>query len=195
METGGASAKSAAMRPPRVLDLDLGGEDMGKHVLRWMAAALLWAVAPAHAGHRVLDAFVAGASPSQEVAATPVISPASCFAIFRFLAKESKVRYRLECFNIRGVVGAHLHLGSARINGPVVVPLFSTNRPTGEVDGTLSQGVLTPDQLVGFSLDDLLEAMRTDRAYVNVHTVAYPAGEVRGQVIGVQLTILEGLPF
>lgn len=160
---------------------------MTRSVRRWITVALLaWGVR-AYASHRALEAFVAGATPSQEVTAAPVHSPASCFATFELLAAQSKVQYQLECFNIRGVVRAHLHLGSARINGPVVVPLFSSLHPTGEVDGTLIQGVLRPDQLLGFSLDDLLEAMRTDRAYINVYTVAYPAGEVRGQVVGVRL--------
>jgi hypothetical protein len=32
-------------------------------------------------------------------------------------------------------------------------------------------------------MEELLEAMRTGGAYVNVHTLAHPGGEIRGHVL------------
>lgn len=37
--------------------------------------------------------------------------------------------------------------------------------------------------LLGGLTDSLLVLMRNGHAYVNVHTVAQPAGEIRGQVV------------
>jgi hypothetical protein len=34
----------------------------------------------------------------------------------------------------------------------------------------------------GISYDELLNAMRTGNAYVNVHTAQFPSGEMRGQI-------------
>ncbi|MBM4025735.1 MAG: CHRD domain-containing protein, partial [Planctomycetes bacterium] len=54
----------------------------------------------------------------------------------------------------------------------------------GEFTGVLSEGVFTAAHLVGplagKTLADLLTAIREDRAYVNVHTLQFPAGEIRG---------------
>jgi hypothetical protein len=35
---------------------------------------------------------------------------------------------------------------------------------------------------IGISMDSLLVPMRNGNAYVNVHTSAYPSGELRGQI-------------
>ncbi|MDR7432511.1 MAG: CHRD domain-containing protein, partial [Armatimonadota bacterium] len=57
----------------------------------------------------------------------------------------------------------------------------------GRFDGELASGVITAASLVGplarQPLSALLERVRVGEAYVNVHTVAHPGGEIRGQIL------------
>lgn len=50
--------------------------------------------------------------------------------------------------------------------------------------GTPEDGVFTASELIGplagMTLEDLLLAVSENRAYVNVHTEQFPAGEIRG---------------
>ena len=98
------------------------------------------------------------------------------------------------------VVAAHIHLGSAGINGPVVAFLYdAAGVPPGggRTNGVLAEGTITAANLInglaGHPLSDLIAAMESGGAYVNVHTndgVAptntgpgdFPGGEIRGQI-------------
>jgi CHRD domain len=77
---------------------------------------------------------------------------------------------------------AHLHCGGPEEAGPVGVTLFAGAMGTeGEVQGSFT----APDagNACGWEdLADVLEAMATGDAYVNVHTTQFPGGEIRGQV-------------
>lgn len=65
---------------------------------------------------------------------------------------------------------AHIHIGAAGVNGAVVYPLTLTATGTG------SKGLVT------INATDVLN-LNTVGYYANAHTVANPAGEIRGQVI------------
>jgi hypothetical protein len=58
----------------------------------------------------------------------------------------------------------------------------------GTTNGILAEGVIKEVNLVnalaGKPLSDLVDAMSAGNAYVNVHTTAYPGGEIRGQIFG-----------
>ena len=90
---------------------------------------------------------------------------------------------------IENVTQSHLHLGPAGSNGGVVVWLYPAAPPAaliaGETDGRLASGTITVDSLVG-ALDDnwdgFIDALEEGRIYVNVHTTAFPGGEIRDQV-------------
>lgn len=81
------------------------------------------------------------------------------------------------CFSIEvddiglPATGAHIHVGSADVAGPVVVALVP---PDGT--GTSSACVGADRELVRTILRN------PDGYYVNVHTSEYPAGAVRGQL-------------
>lgn len=50
--------------------------------------------------------------------------------------------------------------------------------------GTITQANLIARPAIGFgaNMAELLAVMRSGNAYVNVHTVQIPAGEIRGQI-------------
>jgi hypothetical protein len=84
---------------------------------------------------------------------------------------------------------AHIHVATTPgANGPVVLWLFPAAPPSTLIEGTFSgllgTGIATPANLTGASgvttCEDLRTAIAEGRAYVNAHTTAFPAGEIRG---------------
>lgn len=126
--------------------------------------------------------FIAHLSP-----AAGVDSRAQGQATFRLSADGSELSYRLVAANIVDVRMAHIH--HAATNG-VMVWLYPDAPPPqlipGRFGGVLATGVITAADLrgvlAGGSLEDLVALMRTDGAYVNVHTSAYPGGEIQGTI-------------
>jgi Asp-tRNA(Asn)/Glu-tRNA(Gln) amidotransferase A subunit family amidase len=102
-----------------------------------------------------------------------------------FTLDGDSMQYTLNVTNIYNVTAAHIHVAPAGVNGPVVVPLFSGNA-TGLVDGVLAEGTITADDLAGplagMTMDDLVAEIDSGNTYVNVHTSAFPGGEIRGQI-------------
>lgn len=88
------------------------------------------------------------------------------------------------------VTGAHIHIGAAGVNGGVA---FGFINPGDDVDdlvidpvaGTISGVWEETDTATGGPLSTQLAALNTEGLYINIHTVGVPAGEVRGQIIGV----------
>jgi hypothetical protein len=111
-------------------------------------------------------------------------------AIFRLSSDGTRLHFKLIMANIENVTMAHIHLAPAGQNGPPVVWLYPSDPPPlligGGVSGLLSQGTITENDLVGLleggTLEDLLVEMLMGRTYVNVHTLQYPPGEIRGQI-------------
>lgn len=100
------------------------------------------------------------------------------------------IRFKLIVANIEDVRMAHLHMAPAGQNGGVVVWLYPAGPPPqlipGRFQGVLAEGEITEADLVGAlagqPLTALIDAMAAGNVYANVHTVANPGGEVRGQV-------------
>jgi Cu/Zn superoxide dismutase len=87
--------------------------------------------------------------------------------------------YTLEVRSLTSApVAAHIHEAPKGIAGPVVVPLTA---PSG---ATASTGEICITATEGSALAEELEeiAAEPEEYYVNVHTPAYPAGEIRGQL-------------
>ncbi|MDH3260541.1 MAG: PQQ-dependent sugar dehydrogenase [Acidimicrobiia bacterium] len=118
----------------------------------------------------------------------PVDSDAGGEASFKANPARTEVRYKLEVEDIESAVQAHIHIGAPGTNGPVVAFLFGPVPGGIDVDEeqTIAQGTLTAGNLVGplagMTINDLLVEMQRGNAYVNVHTVANPGGEIRGQI-------------
>lgn len=96
------------------------------------------------------------------------------------------VHFKLIVANTENVTQAHIHCGAADTNGPVAVFLFGFVSGGVTANGVLAEGTFTATDLFptcGFAdIEDLVAAMAAGDTYVNVHTVANPAGEIRGQI-------------
>ena len=117
-------------------------------------------------------------------------------ALFR-LNETGGIDYRLIVANIQNVTQAHIHCGPFGSNGPITVWLYPPAPPAqlipGRSQGMLAQGTFTAADVLPVvnnpvcpgditSFDDLVEKLETGGAYVNVHTLANPSGEIRGQL-------------
>ncbi len=84
------------------------------------------------------------------------------------------------------MTAAHIHLGAKGKNGPPVANLFTGPKKEGIFSGTLADGTLTDENLMGSlagkPLSSLVDMIKKGNAYVNVHTDKYPDGELRGQI-------------
>jgi hypothetical protein len=87
--------------------------------------------------------------------------------------------YAINVKNIDKVLYAHIHEGKDGVNGPIVVTLFNPSSPTGTIDGTFGSSIFE-GSLKGKQMSDLLDLIKNKQAYVNVHTVQNPPGEIRG---------------
>ncbi len=147
------------------------------------------------------QSFTARLSGAQEVPPSPPLIPggvettASGNIAVTFSRDLSSLEFRLAVNNGVGVTAAHFHCGRAGQNGPVVVFLFASDSGI-DVGGLLSEGELTNadfeasaadcDAAIGRSVNNIASlafAARDGLIYANVHTVAFPAGEVRGQLL------------
>ncbi len=65
--------------------------------------------------------------------------------------------------------GYHVHLGAVGVNGPIVIDLGAV--VASPLSGTVT--LTAPD----------VTNLNNGQFYVNVHTAAYPGGEIRGQLV------------
>ena len=119
-------------------------------------------------------------------------------ATFLVSSDDTEIGFRLVVANIENVVAAHIHCGDSDDVAPVGVTLFSGGAPaSGAFNGVLATGPITgPDGTTTCpwtDLDDVIAALESGNAYVNVHTSDgdatpnegpgdFPGGEIRGQV-------------
>jgi hypothetical protein len=136
--------------------------------------------------------FNFGASLSGANEVPPLTSEASGFTALSINDAQTAIDYRLITFGLVDIVQAHIHIGSADENGPVVVFLFGPEPDGVTQDGIIGQGTITEADLIEVpgvfdgSMAQFIDNLRAGTAYVNVHTMASPAGEIRGQVEGLE---------
>jgi hypothetical protein len=129
--------------------------------------------------------FTAKMTGSEEV--PPKNTKATGTADFTFSPDGKTLSYKVSVNNINSVTMAHIHSGKKGVNGPVVVTLFhSPSKPTGPINGVLSQGSATATNLEGplkgKQMSDLVTLIKSGQTYANVHTTQNPKGEIRGQI-------------
>ena len=133
------------------------------------------------------DEFAAAMTGNEEV--PPLATTASAGALFA-LNSDGTLSYELRATGpIANATQAHIHLGARGQNGPVVLFLYGLSSPMNFLPGDLiASGTVNDASVIarpGFvpNIANLVERMRQGRAYANLHTSAFPGGEVRGQVI------------
>ena len=127
---------------------------------------------------------------SNNVGPKPANTEANGRVTFYLDENKQEITYKLLVEKINDVYMAHLHIGPSGKQGPIAVWLYpfkdhdSTGRMIeGELNGILAEGLIRPEDLEdGIAFTDLIESIRYDYAYVNVHTKEYITGEIRGQV-------------
>ena len=98
---------------------------------------------------------------------------------------DDGLEYKLIVANLSDITVSHIHCAPEGQNGPAGVTLIQLGAPI-TVNGILSQGpILAPNEgnACGWlTTDDIVDAIKAGNAYVNVHTLNYPGGEIRGQL-------------
>lgn len=92
---------------------------------------------------------------------------------------QGEVCFFVEWEDLTGpVIGAHIHIGPAGVNGPIVVPFqgFPAGPDFDPTDG--------PIEVCVEADKDLIKDIRQNPQgyYVNLHTEDFPGGEIRGQL-------------
>jgi len=154
-----------------------------KKFVAWVAAGAVAVVgattAIAGSGH-----FQAHLTGSGEVPA--VVTGAQGQATFKLSADGQSITYKLNVSRMEDVVQAHIHVGPVDDTGPVVTFLFGPVQGGVDSAGRLAEGSIEAGDLIGplagQPLSALIDEIESGNAYVNVHTVAHPGGEIRGQL-------------
>ncbi len=104
---------------------------------------------------------------------------------------EDEISFELTYGNLEGgtVSAAHIHFGRSRTNGAVIAFLCGGTAKACLNAGTVT-GTLDADDVVAVAaqgiaageLDELIDAMRSQSTYVNVHTQRFASGEIRGDI-------------
>lgn len=111
----------------------------------------------------------------------------------KFNYNLSKAGYKLYIFNATNprnkIIAAYLQFGQAYANGPIIVYLFSG--PSKNINGLLFEGTISNDEIINTSVGDmsvinsvasLYAAILSGSVYVNVASVMFPNGIIRGQI-------------
>jgi hypothetical protein len=125
--------------------------------------------------------YVANLSPANEV--PPKTTTGTGVVTFTDLGSE--IDWAMTLNNVTNVIASHIHAPApAGTNANVIINLFLPNQPppTGTLTGLVAHGSITNANNAGVSLDSLRVLFNNGNAYVNVHTSANPAGEIRDQV-------------
>lgn len=159
------------------------------------AGALALAVTGAAAanGESNRNSFRASFSGYQEVPA--ISSTATGKLTLSVNPAETEISYTLTFSALQGgnALAAHIHFAQAGVNGGVVAFLCGGGTKTGcpVGGGTYSGKIIASDILpvpaqgiAGGDLAAVLRAMRSGVTYANIHSAAFPGGEIRCQIPG-----------
>jgi hypothetical protein len=119
----------------------------------------------------------------------PTNSKATGTSEFTPSSDGMSMNYEVYVTDIDGVTLAQIYQGQEDGNGPALSTLirFKDVTPSGPVNGLLTQGVITSDDLqgplIGKQVSDLIELMENNNTYVEIQTTENPNGEIRGQII------------
>ena len=158
------------------------------------AAFLLPACANAQEFHAKFSGFFEVGALNNETGA--IFSQGQATLKLKLDRKLQSLAYTLTYSDLVDVQQAHIHFGKVHVAGGVIV-FLCTNLGNGPAAtpacpataGTVT-GLLTPASVVAIpgqnvpagSFDALVAALLSNTAYGNIHTAAFPRGEIRGEV-------------
>ena len=101
---------------------------------------------------------------------------------------NQEIAVTLRVFNLpTGSTASHIHIGPRGLSAPVVIDFPIGTGRTGDFSLTfrVHDGVaFHPRPEIGINtFADALQSIAGGAAYVNVHTTAFPGGEIRGQLV------------
>ena len=167
------------------------------HAAVLTAALLTMVVAPVLAGEHTVKTQLSG----YEETPLTINSPGSGEFKATIRDQGTAIEYELTYQDLSSAVTqSHIHFGRPAISGMIVLFLCTNLAPPGGVPtpqacpdapatitGTLTKADVIARSAQGIDPDaagfaEMLEAIRADAAYVNVHTTIYPTGEIRGRL-------------
>jgi len=123
--------------------------------------------------------YVANLSPANEV--PPKTTTGT--GVATFVDNGDVINWTLSLTNMTGVIASHIHGPAAvGVNAGIIINLFIPNVATGTITGVVARGTITNANNANVSLDSLRTLFNNGNAYVNVHTSANGAGEIRDQI-------------
>jgi hypothetical protein len=111
-------------------------------------------------------------------------------SLVSFDPNNSTIAFEVATSGIVAPSASHIHRGAAGTNGPVIINFatgptgFQGGRVTGS--GSLTGPPIASSSLIASDLVGLAGASTANGFYVNVHSPACPAGEIRGQLATAQ---------
>jgi hypothetical protein len=140
-----------------------------------------------------LAKLAADLSSAQEVPAVTTPSTATGAAMVTLNGSQTAITYSVELTGpfTGPPTAAHIHLGRRGESGGVLLFLCANMPPMGltvqmcpAADGSTITGSLIEADIQDamITMDDVVDALLSNGLYINVHTVANPSGEIRGQI-------------
>jgi hypothetical protein len=166
---------SVVLDAQQVADLYAGRYYVNVHTVKYPGGELRGQVFPREVT-RVFKTRLLGQNETP-----PVAGPGTGEAIIRLSDARTQLAYSISFSNTNPITLTHIHTGSVGVPGPVLYNLL----PPGETvqPGETLTGTLPVSQTQGGVSDvAALTALFGGGLYVNAHSAAFPAGEVRGQL-------------
>ena len=121
---------------------------------------------------------------------SPKVSTAATGTAKFNVGPDGNMAYVIDGKNIKGIIGAHVSLQNgtdlAQVFNPYVEINGKSGIPTGQVNGQISKGVITANDLsgplIGKNITELTNLMRNGSIFVVVRTQPHEDGEIQGIV-------------
>jgi Cu/Zn superoxide dismutase len=108
-------------------------------------------------------------------------SKATGSATFKIAANGKSISYTLKASKLTGPAqAAHIHFGKAGTAGPVIIAICAKPCSLPKSGKLTSKQFAKAPGVSNFAA--AIKAIKSGKAYVNIHTKKHPAGEVRGQI-------------